>query len=673
MRNHTATIGLQKVSKGNSKVACNDNHSVFVILENVRTTTGSGLQTIFADYSSEPTSLPHRSRPLEVWPTVLSTSRCQPRTEPQSTQNTDPQSAQDTDPQSSQNTDPQSTKNTDPQSIKNTNPQSSDIKDYKHYRIIAERRSFGVEVYTTGLTDQTGLTTYTARTESTSHHVGSGLSAGLVTDPSQQTLGRGDRQADIVFHDPFHNGGYTGQKRLRRSEEKTTEQGFHQREFSPRNVSEHVGSSELHDNPTADQPANMIAPAKVSDSALGEPNMMSSAESIPPTTVDRIPILKRTLSVMSADFQQKRLPFEKSSQLTERAVSLGSVGTQRQDSPPSEEQGNNLVRLSREPVIPEFTTLSSKSEPMMDDVQIEIAAGHVRTTGSTSDSLAPKPTTSHSSEPEVPTFDDQTIGSNSESAALEQTTLHSSEPEVPTMDDQTTESNSDSTAPEPTTSPLSEHATTINIRSWTKHVLEMSTRSKTLVTCFVTFLVILLFGSILLAVFYSTSTAKHATAHSTYSWPEDSMPLHDGSSIGTAELVQRLRTVMTSHREVLALALVPDGDDSLHRKGISQGVLTRQYQQLRHMDDIVVAMMVMNQGGLVGYLTEEGMRAQLLRLAGPLSMETRSGWKEGGGWAGGGEVVEYVNLCVEEYLKCVSEWVGVGVGGVDVRVPRMIT
>ncbi|EGP82321.1 uncharacterized protein MYCGRDRAFT_97690 [Zymoseptoria tritici IPO323] len=425
----------------------------------------------------------------------------------------------------------------------------------------------------------------------------------------------------------------------------------------------------------------MIAPAKVSDSALGEPNMMSCAESIPPTTVDRIP---RTLSVMSADFQQKRLPFEKSSQLTERAVSLGSVGTQRQDSPPSEEQGNNLVRLSREPVIPEFTTLSSKSEPMMDDVQVEIAVGHVRTTGSTSESLAPKPTTLHSSEPEVPTIEDQMIGSNSESAALEQTTLHSSEPEVPTIDDQTTGSNcesaaleqttshssepevptiddqttgsnSDSTAPEPTTSPLSEHATTIDIRSRIKHVLEMSTRPKTLVTCFVTFLVILLFGSILLYKFYSTSTAKHATAHSTYSWPEDSMPIHDGSSIGTAELVQRLRTVMTSHREVLALALVPDGDDSLHRKGISQGVLTRQYQQLRHMDDIVVAMMVMNQGGLVGYFTEEGMRAQLLRLAGPLSMETRGGWKEGEGWAGGGEVVENVNLCVEEYLKCLPQ------------------
>ncbi|EGP82320.1 uncharacterized protein MYCGRDRAFT_97689 [Zymoseptoria tritici IPO323] len=117
----------------------------------------------------EPTPLPQRSRPLEVWPTVLSTSRCQPQTEPQSTQNTDPQSAQNTDPQSAQNTDPQSSQNTDPQSIKNTNPQSSDIKDYKHYRIIAERRSFGVEIYTTGLTDQTGPTTYTARTESTSH------------------------------------------------------------------------------------------------------------------------------------------------------------------------------------------------------------------------------------------------------------------------------------------------------------------------------------------------------------------------------------------------------------------------------------------------------------------------------------------------------------------------
>ncbi|SMY30209.1 unnamed protein product [Zymoseptoria tritici ST99CH_1A5] len=410
----------------------------------------------------------------------------------------------------------------------------------------------------------------------------------------------------------------------------------------------------------------MIAPAKVSDSALGEPNMMSSAEPIPPTTVDQLPIPKRTLSVMSADFQRKRLPFEKSSQRTERAVSLGSVGTQRQDSSPSEE------RLSREPVIPEFTTLSSKSEPMMDDVQVEIAVGHVRTTGSTSESLAPKPTTSHSSEPEVPTIDDQTIGTNSESLALERTTSHFSEPEVPTIDDKTTGSNSESTAPEPTTSSLSEHATTINIRSWTKHVLEMSTRSKTLITCLVTFLVILLFGS-LLYKFYSTSTTKHATAHSTYSRPEGSMPLHDGSPIGTVELVQRLRTVMTSHREVLALALVPDGDDSLHRKGISQGVLTRQYQQLRHMNDIVVAMMVMNQGGLVGYLTEEGMRAQLLRLAGPLSMETRSGWKEGGGWAGGGEVVEYVNLCVEEYLKCVSEWVGVGVGGVDVRVPRMAT
>ncbi|KJX98510.1 hypothetical protein TI39_contig408g00011 [Zymoseptoria brevis] len=519
MRTHTAkTIALQKVSKERADYnrfwyaqAARIKQEMVEHLDRRakqksedQSTPGFGLykdenyliQT-FAPYTLPKTNAPSTARES---PTTMQfhpssedkeAQEGQPQIEPQSTQNTEPQSAQNTDPQSSQNA--------DPQSIKNTNPQSSDIKDYKHYRIIAEHRSFGVEVYTTGLTDQTGPITYTARTESTNHQC------------------RGDRQANIVFHDPFHDGGYNnkeinehrrgedseseGQKRLRRPEEGNPEQGFHQREVSPRNVPEHVGSNELHDSPTADQPANMIAPAKVSNSALGGPNMMSSAESIPPTTVGRLP----------------RLPFEKSSQLTERAVSLGSVGTRRQDSSPSEKQGNNLVRLSRELVIPEFTTLSSKSEPMMDNVQVEIAAGHVRTIGSTSESLAPKPTTSHSSEPEVPTTDDQTIGSTSESAALEQTTLHSSEPEVPTIDDQTTGSTSESTAPEPTTSPLSEHATTINIPSSTKHVLEISTRSKTLVTCFVTFLVILLFGSILLYKFYSTSTTKHATVHSTYS------------------------------------------------------------------------------------------------------------------------------------------------------------